>query len=46
MTIQDDELDEINERFRGFLYSFAFTPSVSISPDQATIIIRDDDSEW
>ncbi len=45
VTIQDDDLDEINERFLGFLRNVTFNPSVSISPDQATINIIDDDSE-
>ncbi len=46
VIIQSDVLDELNERFLGFLEGVNISQRVDISPNQSIITIIDDDSKF
>ncbi len=46
VIIQSDVLDELNERFFGFLEGVSISQRVDISPNQSIITIIDDDSKF
>ncbi len=46
VIIQSDVLDELDERFFGFLEGVNISTRVDISPNQAIITINDDDSKF